>query len=321
MEKTPVLPAKTPPAAPPPSASRSRSILTRRRKALRGASFTVPYFFGFAVFVVAPLVLGLAKSLYTTQSSGLGFGGQTVTFSGFDNFARGLRDSNFWGGMWRVALFAVVVIPLTQIAGLVAALLIDEVDRRLAGRFRIALLVPYMIPGIVAILIWIYLYSPVVGPLTPFFAALGVHADFYSGSLIWVSIGNIMVWSSLGFNILVVYGALQSVPAEIFDSARVDGASRIRIAWSIKVPYVRTSLVLTSVLSIIATLQIFSDPMLFRSMTPQTVDRNFTPIMMIYDQAFAVGDLNYAAALSIILALVVGIISAIVYKLTNRAPI
>jgi len=87
------------------------------------------------------------------------------------------------------------------------------------------------------------------------------------------------------------------------------------------VPYVRTSLVLTSVLGIIGTLQIFSDPMLFRSMTPQTVDRNFTPIMMIYDQAFAVGDLNYAAALSIILALVVGVISAVVYKLTNKAPI
>jgi len=78
--------------------------------------------------------------------------------------------------------------------------------------------------------------------------------------------------------------------------------------------------VLTTVLSIIGTLQIFSDPLLFRSMAPQTVDRNFTPIMMIYDQAFAVGDLNYASALSIILAAVVGIVSAVFYKLTNRAP-
>ena len=113
---------------------------------------------------------------------------------------------------------------------------------------------------------------------------------------------------------------MQNIPREIFDSARMDGASAVRIAWSIKVPFVRTSLVLTSVLSIIATLQIFSDPMLFRSMTPETVDRNFTPIMMIYDQAFAVGDLSYASALSIILAAVVGIASAIFYKLTNRTP-
>jgi multiple sugar transport system permease protein len=160
----------------------------------------------------------------------------------------------------------------------------------------------------------------VVGPLTPFFELFGIHADFYSGELIWVSIGNIMVWGSIGFNILVIYGALQNIPREIFDSARVDGASALRIAWSIKVPYVRTSLVLTSVLGIIGTLQIFSDPLLFRSMTPETVDRNFTPIMMIYDQAFAVGDLSYASALSIILAAVVGLASAIFYKLTNRTP-
>jgi multiple sugar transport system permease protein len=292
----------------------------RRRKALRGASFTVPYFLGFALFIVVPVVVGLSKSLYTSKSSGLGFGGRTTTFSGLDNFTRGLHDGNFWGAMWRVTLFAVVAVPLIQIAGLVAALLIDEVGRRLAGRFRVGLLIPHMVPGIVAILIWIYIYSPSVGPLTPLFKMLGLDADFYGGELIWVSIGNIMAWSAMGFNILVVYGSLQSIPREIFDSARVDGASPSRIAWSIKVPYVRTSLVLTTVLSIIGTLQIFSDPLLFRSMAPQTVDRNFTPIMMIYDQAFAVGDLNYASALSIILAVVVGIVSAVFYKLTNRAP-
>jgi len=69
-----------------------------------------------------------------------------------------------------------------------------------------------------------------VGPLTPLFKMLGLDANFYSGELIWVSIGNIMAWSAMGFNILVVYGSLQSIPREIFDSARVDGASPSRIA-------------------------------------------------------------------------------------------
>ncbi|MFC7529305.1 carbohydrate ABC transporter permease [Actinoplanes sp. GCM10030250] len=310
--------ALKPPAVPPPIENPSAKI--RRRTTWQGASFTVPYFLGFALFIVVPVIVGLSESLYTKKSSGLGFGGQTITFSGLDNFTRGMSDEAFWGGLLRVTLFSLIVIPVIQIIGLAAALLIDEVGRRAAGRFRVALLIPHMVPGIVAILIWIYLYSPVVGPLTPFFQLFGIDADFYSGGLIWVSIGNIMVWSGIGFNILVVYGALQNIPREIFDSARVDGASALRIAWSIKVPFVRTSLVLTSVLAIIGTLQIFSDPMLFRSMTPETVDRNFTPIMMIYDQAFAVGDLSYASALSIILAAVVGLASAIFYKLTNRTP-
>jgi multiple sugar transport system permease protein len=200
------------------------------------------------------------------------------------------------------------------------ALLLDAASQRMADRFRLPLLVPYMIPGIVATLIWIYLYSPAVGPLTPFFRLFGIDADFYSGSVIWISIGNLIAWSSIGFNMLIVYSALRAVPPEIYDSARIDGASEWRVAWSIKVPLVRRSLVLTTVLSIIGNLQIFSDPVLFRSMTPQTVTRDFTPIMAIYDWAFNQGEFNYAAALSVILALVVGTASALFYRLTNKAP-
>jgi multiple sugar transport system permease protein len=293
----------------------------RRSVALKGASFTLPFFAGFVVFTVVPLIMALSKSLYTSKSSGLGFGEKTVTFSGFENFGRVLHDGRFWGSMWRVALFAVVVIPLIQLTSLALALLLDSVRRRAAGKLRIAMLVPYMAPGIVATLIWIYLYSPAVGPLTPFFKLFGIDANFYSSGMIWVSVGNLIAWGSIGFNMLIVYGALQAVPPDVFDSARVDGASEWRIAWSIKVPYVRRSLVLVSVLGIIGTLQIFSEPLLFRSMSPETVTKDFTPIMTIYNQAFAVGDFNYAAALSIVLALVVGLISAVFYKLTNKAPI
>ncbi|AXG83110.1 carbohydrate ABC transporter permease [Streptomyces paludis] len=288
--------------------------------AFKGASFTFPFFLGFVVFTVVPVAIALKESLYTEQGSGLGFGPKTVEFSGVDNFVRGFEDAKFWSAMGRVALFAAISIPLIQLASLGLALLMDMVKQRLANRFRIALLVPYMIPGIVATLIWIYLYSPVVGPITPFLAFFGIDANFYSGDMIWVSIGILIAWSSIGFNMLILYAALQSVPRELFDSARVDGASEWRMAWSIKVPLVRRSLVLTTVLSIIGSLQIFSDPLLFRSMTPETVTRDFTPIMAIYDWAFAQGDFNYAAALSIILAVVVGIASAIFYRLTNKAP-
>jgi multiple sugar transport system permease protein len=299
---------------------RAPSRRWRRTVALKGASFTMPFFAGFVVFTVVPVLMALSKSLYTSKSSGLGFGAKTVAFSGFENFERVLHDGKFWGSMWRVGLFAIVVIPLIQLTSLGLALLLDSVRRRAAGKLRIAMLVPYMSPGIVATLIWIYLYSPAVGPLTPFFKLFGIDANFYGSGLIWVSVGNLIAWGSIGFNMLIVYGALQAVPRDIFDSARVDGASEWRIAWSIKVPYVRRSLVLVGILGIIGTLQIFSEPLLFRSMTPETVTKDFTPIMTIFNQAFAIGDFNYAAALSIVLALVVGLVSAVFYKLTNKAP-
>ncbi|GAA4690250.1 multiple sugar transport system permease protein [Promicromonospora umidemergens] len=300
-------------------AQRSRPLFGwRTMQSLKGASFTLPFLAGFALFVIVPVLMGVRESVYTTQSSGLGFGGQTVEFAGLRNFAKGLADGAFWTGMFRVLLYAIVVVPLTQALGLGLALVLDAARRRTAARFRIALLLPYMVPGIVAAMIWIYQYSPTVGPITGFFALFGLDVNFFTSSMVWVSMGNLAVWSALGFTMLILYGALQSVPHEIFEAARIDGASELRIAWSIKVPFVRGSLVLTSLLSIIGTLQLFDQPVLFRAVTPETITRDFTPAMMIYDQAFQVGNLNYATALSVILAVVVGIASAIIYRFMNK---
>lgn len=314
--------AEIDPAAPSEPTRRGGSASPRRSwrrlQRLKGASFTWPFFAGFAVFTVLPVVLALGQSLFSEKSSGLGFGGAEVSFSGVDNFVRGLTDEIFWESMLRVGIYAAVVVPATQIVSLVLALLVDAVTRRVAGRFRLSLLIPYMIPGIVATMIWIYLYSPVVGPLQPVFDALGLDVNFFSGSMIWFSIGNLALWGTIGFNMLILYGALQAVPRELFDAARVDGASDFRIAMSIKVPYVRGSLVLTGLLSIIGTLQIFAEPTLFRAVSPETITKDFTPAMVIFNQAFQVGNLNYAAALSIILAAVVGIASAVIYRLTSK---
>jgi multiple sugar transport system permease protein len=312
-----------------PRGERARSGSSPRRRApfwnwrtaqsIKGASLTFPFLAGFALFVLVPVAMALRESVYTTKSTGgLGFGGQTVSFAGFDNFAAGLVDGSFWTGMLRVFLYALVVVPLTQVLSLVLALLLDAARRRAAARFRILLLLPYMVPGVVGTMVWIFQYSPTVGPLTPFFELLGLDINFFSSSMVWTSMGNLAVWGSLGFTMLILYGSLQSVPHEIFEAARLDGASELRIAWSIKVPFVRGSLVLTSLLSIIGTLQLFDQPLLFRAVTPETITRDFTPAMMIYDQAFKVGNLNYATALSVILAVVVGVASAIIYRFINR---
>jgi multiple sugar transport system permease protein len=286
---------------------------------LKGASLSFPFLAGFTLFTIVPVVMALRESVFATKSSGLGFGEDTVSFVGLDNFVRVFADDVFWSGMLRVAGYALVIVPLTQVAGLVLALLVDAARRRTAARFRIVLLLPYMVPGVVATMVWLFQYSPVVGPLTKFFALFGLDVNFYSGDMVWVSIGNLALWGSLGFNMLVLYGALQSVPHEIFEAARIDGASELRIAWSIKIPFVRGSLALTSLLAIIGTLQLFGEPLLFRSVTPESITKDFTPAMMIYNQAFQVGDLNYATALSIVLALVVGVASAIIYRFIGRS--
>jgi multiple sugar transport system permease protein len=289
-----------------------------RSQRWKGAAFTVPFQLGFVFLYLLPIGYAVYQSLFLEQQSGLGLGGATEKFVGLDNYQQGLTDSAFLGSVLRVFLFACVQIPVMLGISLVLALLLDAVTARVAGRFRILLLVPYMIPGVVAAIVWVNLYSPLVGPLTPLGEFFGFQWDFFAPSMVWPSIGNLLTWHGIGYNMVIIYAALQAVPRELFEAARLDGASELRIALSIKIPHVRGALVLTGLLSIIQMLQIFNEPALFRNVTPQTVTDSFTPIMIIYNQAFSAGNYHYAATLSVLLALILGVASFLFYRLTSR---
>lgn len=309
---------KVPPPTPTKPGGRRPAMGWRRLSGLKGFGFTAPFFAGFILVFLAPFVYALVQAFFAVRRSGNGLGGSFLSFVGFENFARGFMDEQFWSSMARVGTFALIQIPIMLCLSLLMALLLDMLAGRSARFFRVGLLVPYMIPAIVATLVWLYLYSPRLGPLTKAGEALGANINFFAPELLWVSIGNLLTWAGIGYNMLILYGALRSVPRDLFEAARLDGAGELRIAWSIKIPYVRSSLVLTGMLSIIHMLQIFAEPLVFRVSSPETVTASFTPIMMIYNLAFTEGNYQYAAALSVILALVVGASSAIFYRLTNR---
>lgn len=289
-----------------------------RSQRWKGAAFTVPFQLGFVFLYLLPIGYAVYQSLFLQKQSGLGLGGATTEFVGLENYQNGLTDSAFMTSILRVVLFASVQIPFMLLVSLVLALFLDAVSAKVAGRFRILLLVPYMIPGVVAALVWINLYSPEVGPLTPLGELFGFDWNFFAPSMVWPAIGNLLTWHGIGYNMVIIYAALQGVPRELFEAARLDGASELRIALSIKVPFVRGALVLTSLLSIIQMLQLFNEPALFRNITPQTISDSFTPIMIIYNQAFNAGNYHYAAALSVLLALILGVASFLFYRLTSR---
>ncbi|WP_328827857.1 sugar ABC transporter permease [Streptomyces sp. NBC_00252] len=289
-----------------------------RSQRWKGAAFTVPFQLGFVFLYLIPIGYAVHESLFVEHQSGLGLGGSTQKFSGLDNYRQGLTDSAFMNSVLRVVLFACVQIPVMLLVSLLLALFLDALSSKAAGRFRILLLVPYMIPGVVAAIVWINLYSPDVGPLTPLGKVFGLSWNFFAPSMVWPSIGNLLTWHGIGYNMVIIYAALQGVPRDLFEAARLDGASEFRVATSIKIPYVRGALVLTGMLSIIQMLQIFNEPALFRNVTPQTVNDSFTPIMVIYNQAFNAGNYHYAAALSVLLALILGLASFLFYRLTAK---
>jgi multiple sugar transport system permease protein len=292
----------------------------QRARSRAGVGLAAPFFIGFLFVFVLPLGYALYQSVFTMKATGsLGLGGVELVFVGVQNYLQAFVDSGFWAAMGRVAIFAIIQIPLSVGLSLTAALLLDGVaSERRAGLFRTLLLVPYMIPAVVATLIWVYLYSPRVGPLTAAGGAVGLDINFFSPELLWVAIGNLIAWMVLGFNMLILYSALRGVDRSMLEAARVDGASPLRVAWSIKLPSIRGTLVLTGLISIIGMLQIFNEPLIFRAASPETVTKDFTPIMAIYNEAFTNNNYGYAAALSVVLALVIGVMSFAFYRVTTK---
>jgi len=299
-------------------AGRPRRSRAARSGAAKGWAFNLPYILGFLGVYVAPVGYALWQSTQKQMRSGLGFGAPKTVFAGFGNFTTVFEDGDFWASIVRVILIAVIEIPVVLGLALAMALLLDVVSRRTAKYFRFGFLVPYMVPGVVATLIWLYLYSPIASPFVSAAKHLGGTLDFFTSVTTYFSLGNVLVWEQVGFNMILISAALQAVPRELFEAARLDGAGEARIAWSVKVPAVRPVLVFTGMFSIIAMLQLFTEPIILRQLNPGAISTTFTPMQSIYTSTFSDLNYDYAAAMSVVLALVTGVLAFVFYRFTNR---
>lgn len=272
----------------------------------------------FLLFFVVPIFYAIYESLFRSQRSGLGLGAATVSFNGLSNYADVIRDPNFYTGVGRVLLYGVVQVPVMLSLALVLALLLDSTVVRFKGFFRLAFFVPYAIPGIIAALLWGYLYDPALGPLVKGFSSLGLGSPDFLGahSVLW-SIANIATWAWTGYNMLIIFAALQAIPTEIYESARIDGSSGFHIAWHIKIPLVAPALVLTGIFSIIGTLQLFNEPQVLTTIS-NNIPTSFTPNLYAYYTAFGNNNYYYAATISVVLALVTFVLSFGFLRVTQR---
>lgn len=280
--------------------------------------FILPFGILFILFFLAPIVYALVQSLFHYRRIGLGLSGATVGFNGLGNYADVLIDPKFYAGVGRMLLYGVVQVPVMLILALILALLLDSAVVRLKAFFRLAFFVPYAVPGIIAALLWGYLYDPSLSPIVQIFQALHWPApDFLGyGTVLW-SIANIATWTYTGYNMLIIFAALQAIPSEIYESARIDGSSGLGIAWYIKIPLVAPALILTCIFSIIGTLQLFTEPQVLSAIS-NNISTSYTPVLYAYNAAFANNNYYYAAALSVVLALVTFVFSFGFLRVTQR---
>ncbi len=270
----------------------------------------------FLAVMVTPILYALWQSFFTVQRSGLGLGGGETLFAGLGNYITALQNADFIASFGRVFAIGIVQVPLMLIIALCLALLLDAAFSPFKRTFRLIFFLPYAFPAVIAAIMWSFLYQPRIGPFSDWLSAVGLDVNFLSGDMALFSIANMMTWGYTGFNMLIIYSALQAVPGELTEAASLDGAGWIRTAWSIKIPAVRPAIILSAVFSIIGTIQLYNDPAILSKVAPG-ISSTFTPIMAA-QQAAASNNYNLAAAQSIILALVAFVLSFGFLKFTQR---
>ncbi|MER7180922.1 sugar ABC transporter permease [Streptomyces hyaluromycini] len=280
------------------------------------AAFVTPFFLPFLLFYLVPVGYALWQSFRVVRRSGGQYGTSYTTFGGFEQYGQVLQNNEFWSSIGRIGLFGIVQVPVMLFVALIIALLLDTPLLRAKGFFRIVAFMPYAVPGVIAAIMWSYLYSPQLSPVVDLLNGIGLHPDFLGpGAVLW-SAANVSTWLWTGYNMLIMFSALQSIPQELYEAAKIDGASNWAIAWRIKVPIIAPSIVLTTVFSIIGTLQLYAEPAVLRQIS-SNISSTFTPNMLAYTVASG-NNYQQAAAISVVIAVITFVLSFGFMRLTSK---
>jgi multiple sugar transport system permease protein len=296
-------PARSAPQAAPGRVRPGHSAWARRRDR-RGLAFVSPFGVAFTLFMIVPLAYAIYDSLFTSRIIG------GTTFSGFSNYTQILTSGMFWSGVVRVIIFGAIQIPVMLIIAFFFATAFDLGVAKYGRAFRTIFFIPFAVPVVVAALMWGFLFEPVYGPfshLANLFGFPGV--DFLSSGLMLPSIIVIAIWEWTGYNSLILYTALRSVPRDIVEAAILDDTPLWKIIVRVKLPMVRPAIVMLIFLNTIGALQLFVEPLILNNYSAGVVTLNWTPVLYIFNTSINSAQYNLGAAMAVVLGLVIVAIS------------
>jgi multiple sugar transport system permease protein len=281
---------------------------------LASVLFLLPMLIVFGAFSWYPIIRTVVMSLQYTNLV------QPATWVGLHNFAAVIHDPLLPTAIKNTAYFALLALVFGYPIPLIAAVLMSEV-RRARGLFSALAYLPVVIPPVVAVLLWKTFYDG--GSTGVFNTILGwIHLGPYPWlqSQGWAMPSLVLesTWANAGATVIIYLAALTSVNTELYEAASVDGASILRKVWHITLPQLRGVLLLTMILQIIGTAQVFLEPYLFTSGGP--ANATVTVLLMIYNYAFGNslgGNYGSATALSLMLAGFLAIFSLIYLRATR----
>ena len=271
----------------------------------RGWKFMWPFAVVFVFVFIIPIVYAIYISFFKKQMVG------GTKFVGFENYARLIQDPQFWSSVGRVTIFTVFQVPIMLF--LAAAMALASMKLHGTKFFRISTFLPYAVPAVVSTMIWGFVYGAkygLVGSLNDF---LGTNIDVLNPDVLLASIANINTWEYAGYNMLIFYSSLSTIPHSLYEAASIDGASEWQIVKKIKLPELKGSLAITVIFSIIGSFQLFNEPSILQNMVPgNAITTYYTPNMYAYNLSFTGNQSNYAAALAIVMAIITMAIAYVV---------
>jgi multiple sugar transport system permease protein len=268
--------------------------------------FLAPFLTVFVAFYLAPVIYAIYLSLFIKKRIGLGPAKEI--FGGLANYARAVQDADFLNGLKNMFLFGIVQIPVMLGLAILLALLLDQSRGIFVRVCRTVYFMPYGIPTAIGALIWGYMYAPNLSPFNQILRALHeATIDFLSPDLVLFSIGNIVTWTWTGYNMITLFAALHNIPKELFEAARVDGATGWDVVRYIKIPLVVPTIRLLFIFSLIGTSQLFTEALVLRPLG--YVADNITPNLYLYLTAARDANYSYAGALAILLAVLIFVLS------------
>jgi multiple sugar transport system permease protein len=283
------------------------------RRDRRGVWFVVPFLLGFLLFMLVPLGYAIYTSLYTSRIIG------GTSFTGASNYTQTLESGQFWAGVIRVVIVGAIQIPVMLAIAFFFACVFDLGVAKYGTFFRTVFFVPFAVPAVVGAVMWSFLLEPQFGPFSRLAGALGfANTNYFSPNLILPAIIVIVIWEWTGYNMMILYTALKSVPRDVVEAAILDDTPLWKIIVRIKLPLVRPAIVMLVFLNTIGALQLFTEPQILESFQQGSISVNYTPSYFIWNTAIAGDQTNLAAAMAVILAVIIVVISALSLIIRRR---
>lgn len=273
------------------------------RRNVTGWSFSALYVLFLVAFGLIPVIYAIYESLHLALAPGQW---------SFNNYVTVFTDFRFLPAFVNVLTFMVIWIPVMVFGTLVLALLLHERASRATGALRLVYFLPGAVTGSAAVMLWYFMLSPELSPFAPALEAMGMETnnDMFSTGNLPAIFATVAFITGVGQWILIMFGSLQSIPTEVLEAARIDGAGPIRTALSVKLPLVGKYVAYMVILSFAGALQIFVEPSLFYSIT-KAGSSWWSLNQLGYSFAFAQGDFGMSATVAVVL-LVISILAAMI---------